>query len=174
MIDFNFYTSLSARNKLKFVDSVVGTLVDESGYKSVIRDLIFDYMIIKVFTDVDTSVVDNEENSNYLIDRIEDFLNETNIVEIVKQNVDNDLIDELNKAVNDNIAYLTGIHRNYLTDSLIDLIDVIKKQINEIDVKSLSEFAELIKNTQEEFTPERLIDAYANSELYKNNIAGVR
>ena len=43
--NFDFYTELSAANKLRFVNTVVGLLVDDENYDSIIRDLIFDYYL---------------------------------------------------------------------------------------------------------------------------------
>ena len=57
--NFNFATDISAYNKLVFVNSVVETIVSDDNYNSIVRDLIFDFNIVKVFTDVDTSFVNS-------------------------------------------------------------------------------------------------------------------
>ena len=94
-VSFNFYTSISAYDEVRFVNTVTNTLVDDS-YISVIRNLIFDFEIIDIFTDIDISNIKD-------INAIEQFLEETNIVEIVKANVDSDVVEELNRAVDENI-----------------------------------------------------------------------
>ena len=45
--NFEFKTSLSAYDKQVFVKTVVGNLVDDAGYDVVIKDLIFDFVIIE-------------------------------------------------------------------------------------------------------------------------------
>ena len=95
--NFEFKTSLSAYDKQVFVKTVVGNLVDDAGYDAVIKDLIFDFVIIEVFTNIDTSFInmeDDEGNDINPIIPIEHFLEETNVVDIVKENMETGLLDE--------------------------------------------------------------------------------
>ena len=65
--NFDFKTSLSAYDKMIFVKTVVDNIVSKDGYDVVIRDLIFDFVIIEVFTNIDTSFIkmkDDEGNIN--------------------------------------------------------------------------------------------------------------
>ena len=91
--NFNFVTSLSASEKISFINSVVDTIVDDN-YYTIIRDIVFDFSVIRTFTDIDTTFVKNSDN---MIDTIEEFLNETNIVDVVKANMEIGLLEELNK-----------------------------------------------------------------------------
>ena len=68
MKDFTFYTNLSAYDKLRFVSSVVGTVVDEDGYNCVIRDLMTDFYIIDIFSDVD---ITHLKESSFFINDVE-------------------------------------------------------------------------------------------------------
>ena len=119
-IDFSFKTSLNAINKIKFVNSVTETLVDDN-YNYIVKDMIFDFFIIDIFTDIDIFFVGDEDDFD-LINMMEDFLDETNVVEIVKMNAEVGLINELKEAVDYNIEYRTGIHRNVFAESLSSLI----------------------------------------------------
>ena len=165
--EFNFHTSLRAVDKMRFVTDVTNLVVGEH-YNSIIRDMMFNFNIISVFTDVDISDITNPEN-NDAINMIEDLLNETNIVEIIIANAQTGLIDELNKAVDDNIAYLTGIHKNPLTDSLSILVNTIERKLDDIDVDSMMELAQVFGGMTGELTPERMLDAYEKSDLFKKN-----
>ena len=174
---FNFITDLTAYKKLSFVDAVVGTLVDEERYNSIIRDLVFDFEIIKSFTDVDTSIIytDLNENSQPLnpIDDIEQFLLETNIAEIVKANAFPTLFDELNKAVDDNIEYLTGIHPNPFNVALASFLSTLEKKIDEVDLNSMMEMAQKFAGMTGELTTEGIVNAYMNSDIHKQNLAEI-
>lgn len=174
--NFNFKTSLSAYDKLTFVKIVVNTLVDENGYDFIIKDLIFDFSIVRVFTDVDTSFInvknDDGETINPIIP-IEEFLEETNIVDIVKANMENGLLEELNKAVDLNIQYLTGIHPSPLSDSIASLISALEKKINEVDLSSMADMAQKFAGMTGELTPERVVNAYINSDIHKSNLAKI-
>lgn len=162
--NFNFYTSLRARDKLKFVNFVVNTLIDDNHYNSIIKPLIFDFAIIEIFTDIDTSDI---QDSNDSISLIEELLDETNIVEIVKANVDRDLINELNNAVNLNIEYRTGIHRNSLSESLSRLLDTLENKVSEIDTSSMFDMAQVISNMSGELTVDKMLEAYVKSDVFK-------
>lgn len=160
-INFNYYTSLSANNKMKFVKTVTNILVGED-YFSIVRDLIFDFAIVEIFTDVDTSEITNPNNYDS-IGKIEELLDETNIVEIVRSNVEDDLIEELAEAIDDDIAYHTGIHKNPLAESASALLDVLKEKVVEFDVEKISKY---IFN---ELTVEKVLEAYAKSDTFKKN-----
>ena len=159
---FNFYTNLRATDKIKFVNTVVDTLVGDN-YNFIIRDLIFDFEIVDVFTDVDISDI---ANANDAISAIEDFLDETNIVEIVKANAQ-DIIEELSNAVNDGLEYRTGIHKNPITESLGHLLNTLDKKVAGIDTDNVMKMAQVIGNMTGELTPEKMIEAYAKSDVFK-------
>lgn len=166
IINFDFYTSLTATDKINFVNSVTNIIVGEN-YNYIIKDLVFDYVIIKIFTKVDTSKIDESSNS---IDMIEEFLEETNIVDIVKINVENGLIEELEKAVDLNIEYHTGIHTNPLNQSLTSLVNTIEKKVNEVDLNSAMEMAKVFSEMTDELTPENIVKAYTSSDIFKKNM----
>lgn len=165
-IPFNFYTELRAVDKIKFINAVCDTLID-TNYYSVIRDLVFDFQIVNVFTDV---VVPELQDSPSPISIIEEFLDDTNIVEIVKANVDKKLIAELEKAVDENIEYRTGIHKNTLEDALTSLLHTVEQKINDVDTEGMMEIAMKLNSISDELTPERILQAYSETDMFKNRI----
>lgn len=165
-IPFNFYTELRAVDKIKFINAVCDTLID-TNYYSVIRDLVFDFQIVNVFTDV---VVPELQDSPSPISIIEEFLDDTNIVEIVKANVDKKLIAELEKAVDENIEYRTGIHKNTLEDALTSLLHTVEQKNNDVDTEGMMEMAMKLNSISDELTPERILQAYSETDMFKNRI----
>lgn len=165
-IEFNFYTNLTMSEKLKFVNAVTNIVVVEDNYDYLIRDMIFDYMLIRFFTDVDVAEINESPNS---IDSIEDLLNETNIVDIIKANVVDGLIDELNKAVNVNIEYRTGVKLNSVSDALTHLITTIENKVKDIDTDTMMEMASKISGLTGNITPEDIIEVYSKSDAFKRN-----
>ena len=165
-IPFNFYTELRAVDKIKFINAVCDTLID-TNYYSVIRDLVFDFQIVNVFTDV---VVPELQDSPSPISIIEEFLDDTNIVEIVKANVDKKLIAELEKAVDENIEYRTVIHKNTLEDALTSLLHTVEQKINDVDTEGMMEMAMKLNSISDELTPERILQAYSETDMFKNRI----
>lgn len=166
---FNFYTSLSTVDKIRFVNTVTSTLIGDN-YYSFIKNMIFDITIVHIFTDVDVSDIMSSDNA---LSEIENYLNDTNIVEIVKANVDFGVIEELNKGVDDNIEYRTGIHKNPISESLSHLLDTIENKVSVIDTEKMMEMAQIISGMSGELTVDKMIDAYSKSDLFKQNYANV-
>lgn len=167
--NFNFYTDLSVANKVKFVDSVVNLLVNDTHYNSVIRNLVFDFFVVDIFTNIDTTEL---KNSDTFLNDVEQFLYDTNIVDIVKANA-NYVIVELNDAVDKSIQYLTGIHPNPLNDALASLLSTIERKINEVDLDSMMGMVQKFANMTDGFNMDDFVNSYMNSDLHKQNMAEI-
>lgn len=166
-VGFNFYTSLRAYDKMRFVQNVTNLVVGDD-YNSVIRDMMFDFMIIDIFTDVDITEINNSKDA---INMIEQFLDETNIVNIVKLNVEDGVIAELEKAVDNNIEYRTGVRRNPVADSISSLLNTIETKLAGIDTDGMMKMAQVIGGMSGEMTPERVLEAYSKSDMFKERYA---
>lgn len=165
--NFNFGTNLSSMDKLRFVNSVVDLLVGDKNYNSIIRNLIFDFFIVDIFSDIDTSEF---MGSPSFIDDVEQFLGESNVIDIIMANADDGVIDELNRAVDLNIEYRTGIHPSVLNEAIANLISTIEQKIGSVDLNGMMDMAQLFSGMTEEFTPENIVNAYLNSDVHKKNI----
>lgn len=165
--NFSFGTDLSVADKARFVNSVVELVVDDEHYNSVIKDLVFDFYTIKFFTDIDTT--EFQESLNFL-DDVEQFLDETNIIDIVKVNAFSTLFDELNKAVDLAIQYRTGIHSNPLNEALTSLLSTLENKVDEIDLNSAMGMVQKLNSMGKDFSLESLVNAYMNSDIHKENL----
>lgn len=171
--NFNFATDLSAHDKTVFVRTVVDTLINEDNYDSIIKDIIFDFAIVMRFTDIDTSftkAVDDDGEEISVLIPIEQFLEETNVIDIVKANMEIGLLEELEKAVDKSIEYRTGIHPSPIADSLASLINTLEKKINEVDLEHMAGMAKTFAGMTEDFNLDNLVNAYMNSDLHKKNV----
>lgn len=162
--EFTFATDLSTVKKMRFVNSVVDVLVTDKNYNSIIRDLVFDFFVIRIFTEVDVYEIMKSDN---FIGKAEQFLEETNIVDIVVANMKDGLYEELNKAIDLNIEYLTGIHTNPLSEALTSLVNTLEKKAKEIDLDKAMEMANVFSSMTGEITPESIVNAYLKSDIYK-------
>ena len=168
---FDFYIDLTIADKLRFVKSVTSIVVDDKDYNSIIRDLVFDFYVVDIFTTIDTTDL---MTSKTFLDDVEKFFEETNIVDVVKANVPSYLFDELNKAIDKSIEYKTGIHPNPLGDALTNLVDTLERKIDEVDLSSMMEMANVFSGITGELTPESIVNAYMKSDMHKNNLKEIK
>lgn len=162
--EFSFLTDLSASKKMDFVNSVVGYVVTDSDYNFVIKDIIFDFEIIHKFTNYNISDIKEADDT---LGAIEELLSTTNIVEIVKSNMIDGLYEELVKAVDLDIQYKTGIRNNDILNSVERILDTIEEKVKDIDTKRFDEFAKVFNSVSGELTPDKLLEAFAKSDMYK-------
>lgn len=168
-IPFKFKTSLSMQEKMSFVKSVTNTIVGDN-YMSLARNMFFDFYIIEFFTDIDTNVFNNNDiDGGQLIYTIENLISGTNISDIVKENIDKYLLDELNQAVDLDIEYRTGIRENTIEKSLIRLIDTFDRKIENINSEDMMNVIGMLASMSDELTPEKMIDAFVNTDVFKAN-----
>ena len=163
---FAFYTSLNAYRKSQFVVSVCNTLVGDN-YNYVLDDLVFDYFIVAIFTDIDVSEVQKSDNG---ISAMEEFVDKFKpVVDIVKANSVDGVLDELHTAIDLNIEYRTGIHINPISSSLASLLDTIERKVDDIDLDSMMDLAQSMSGISDELTADKLLDAYAKTDIFKKN-----
>lgn len=163
---FTFKTNISVKEKIQFVSDVTALIIGEN-YFSFLKDLIFDFEIINVFTNIDVSEILNASDA---IDEIENIVTNTKIVEIVKNNVDNTILDELKIAVNSNIEYKTGVHNNIIEDIIVQLLSSVKSKIDGIDTETVLQMAETLSTLSNNVTSEGIVNAYANSPAFLESL----
>lgn len=164
---FNYFTDLSASSKIKFINMVTNTIVTEDAFYSVAIDIMFNFELIDILTDIDVSDILNAANT---IDRMEDFVRETNVVDILLANVRTGLIDELRDAVNKNIAYKTGIRHMELESAATSLLKMAEEKLSSINVNEMVEYIKQMGDMATDITPERILQAYGESDLFKENV----
>lgn len=167
-VDFNFVYRPSLRGKIDFVKSLTGTIVGED-YLYVARDVFFDFHLIDIFTDVDTSWAFIEDDGVDVISNIEKFVRDTNIADIVKENMGRVIVAELEKSVELDIEYRTGIHSNPVAESLGNLLDTIERKVDGFDLESMMDVAQKLSDITGSLTPEKMLEAYANTDMFKAN-----
>lgn len=163
---FAFYTSLNAYRKSQFVVSVSNILVGDN-YNYVIRDLAFDFCIVAIFTDIDTTDVQDADDG---ITAMEEFVDKFKpVIDIVKANVEDGVFDELHNAIDLNVEYRTGIHVNPISSSIANFIDTIERKVDGIDLNSMMDLAQSMAGISDELTADKLLDAYAKTNIFKEH-----
>lgn len=161
-ITFAYRTKLDIKDKIRFVSDVCDVVVSEQ-YYSFLKDLIFDFEIIGIFTDIDVSEIIRSDD---YIGEVEKIVTETKIVDIVKSNIDKSIIDELMVAIDNNIEYRTGVHYNPVENSLVELIKIIKDKVESIDTNTIIELANQLSPIANNLTADNIVESYAKSPAF--------
>ena len=163
---FHYKTDLTMIEKIDFVNTVTAYIVGNN-YNYIAKDLFFDFEIIAKFTDYDLDEIREAKDS---ISLIEVLLSETNIVDVVKESMSPDLLEELYKSVSLNVEYKTGIHNDTTKNAFASVIKVIEDKINSVDIEALTQFIKLFTEHINDFTPDKILEAYEKSDLYKKRM----
>lgn len=162
-IEFNYCYDIPMSQKIAFVDSVVNPVVGDDYYYPMIKDIMFDFRMIQFFTDIDTDVVDGDD----VIDQIVEFLESTNAADVVKVSVNFGVIQELYEAVDKAIEYKTGIHPSPIADGISSILNTLEQKFAGIDMDAMTGMAKVFSKLQGDITPDKMLEAYANSDVFK-------
>lgn len=124
-VEFNYENELSLSQKANFVMEVAGMVVSGTiGYATVLRKVIFEYCIIKYFTDI----VLFENDEDFSLDMIDEFIknNRVEVLGSIIKATGNGLIDELSKACDDAIEFRKAHFSDY-KEEISDLLQVVRE-----------------------------------------------
>lgn len=167
-IDFKYRTELTLQQKVSFVNFVLGVIFDDDYCFSIIKNEVFDIALIYMFTDV----LKYEEDFTFSLNNIEEMLNTTNVIEILKKEIDNDLIKDLNEVIDINIAYKTGVNVNSISTSFSSLLKTIENKVSDFDVDEFSNTLKKFGDITNGMSPDKIIELYTKTDAYKKNYKG--
>jgi len=162
---FQFYTRPNLLQQSKFVKAVTDLVVDDDYYIPLLKDTMFDFGLIVSFSTVDTTEIKDD------LATVEKFVEETKVAEIIKANLDKDILDKLNNNVDSNIAYKTGIKNNDTNDYLCNILKNVNgfiEKFSNIDMAAVGGFMEKMSGMNGEINSESLVKAYMESDEFKN------
>lgn len=161
--EFNYCYDIPMSQKIAFVDSVVSPVVGDDYYYPMIKDIMFDFRMIQFFTDIDTDVVDGDD----VIDQIVEFLESNDAADVVRVSVNFDVIQGLYDAVDKAIEYKTGIHPSPIADGIASILNTLEQKFAGIDMDAMTGMAKVFSKLQGDITPDKMLEAYANSDVFK-------
>ena len=167
-IDFKYRTELTLQQKVSFVNFVLGVIFDDDYCFSIIKNEVFDIALIYMFSDV----LKYDEDFTFSLNNIEEMLNTTNVIEILKKEIDNDLIKDLNEVIDMNIAYKTGINVNSISTSFSSLLKTIENKVSDFDVDEFSNTLKKFGDITNGMSPDKIMELYTKTDAYKKNYKG--
>lgn len=174
-LEYSYWTDISALNKSMLVRTVVELVVNDGFYDGLLRDVFFKQAIIAAFTDVEMGVPDENSTSKMIntstIEKVESFVEQSGIAETVMANMKPGVLSSIIKSIDENIEYKTGVQQHGLEKSLTELIERLTEKVNAMDVGSLNDVLGKVAAMQGDFTPEKVLDAYMSTDMFKENAA---
>ena len=167
-IDFKYRTELTLQQKVSFVNFVLGVIFDDDYCFSIIKNEVFDIALIYMFTDV----LQYDEDFTFSLNNIDEMLNTTNVIEILKKEIDNDLIKDLNEVIDINIAYKTGVNVNSISTSFSSLLKTIENKVSDFDVDEFSNTLKKFGDITNGMSPDKIMELYTKTDTYKKNYKG--
>ena len=167
-IDFKYRTELTLQQKVSFANFVLGVIFDDDYCFSIIKNEVFDIALIYMFTDV----FQYDEDFTFSLNNIDEMLNTTNVIEILKKEIDNDLIKDLNEVIDINIAYKTGVNVNSISTSFSSLLKTIENKVSDFDVDEFSNTLKKFGDITNGMSPDKIMELYTKTDAYKKNYKG--
>ena len=167
-IDFKYRTELTLQQKVSFANFVLGVIFDDDYCFSIIKNEVFDIALIYMFTDV----FKYDEDFTFSLNNIEEMLNTTNVIDILKKEIDNDLIKDLNEVIDINIAYKTGVNVNSISTSFSSLLKTIENKVSDFDVDEFSNTLKKFGDITNGMSPDKIMELYTKTDAYKKNYKG--
>lgn len=161
--EFSYYSNPPISTKLSFVKSVVDSVVVGDYYYPIIKDMVFDFYLIDFFSD---AVIDIETD-NVGVDDIEEYLSGNNAAATIKLGMDLMVLNELYDSVDKGIEYKTGIHPSPIADAIVNVLDIVQSKLSGLDVDAMTGMANVFSNMSGNITPEKMLEAYAKSDVFK-------
>ena len=167
-IDFKYRTELTLQQKVSFANFVLGVIFDDDYCFSIIKNEVFDIALIYMFSDV----LKYDEDFTFSLNNIEEMLNTTNVIEILKNEIDKDLIKDLNEVIDINIAYKTGVNVNSISTSFSSLLKTIENKVSDFDVDEFSNTLKKFGDITNGMSPDKIMELYTKTDAYKKNYKG--
>ena len=145
-------SELSLSQKTGFIMEVAGMVVSPTvGYATVLRKPIFNYCLVKYYTDINIF-----EGDEFSLDKLEIFMKDnTELLNDIAKSIPRDEYNELEHACDEAIDYRKHNYNGY-SDEISELLQVVRELVLKPD--RLDEFMESVTNAVNSFANIDAID----------------
>lgn len=152
-------SELSLSQKTSFIMEVAGMVVSSTvGYATILRKPIFNYCLVKYYTDINIF-----EGDEFSLDKLEIFIKDnTELLNDIIKSIPRDEYNELEHACDEAIDYRRHNYNGY-SDEILELLQVVRELVLKPD--RLDEFMESVTNAVNTFADRGDIDYEAVNKL---------
>ena len=126
-------SELSLSQKTSFIMEVAGMVVSPTvGYATVLRKPIFNYCLVKYYTDINIF-----EGDEFSLDKLEIFMKDnTELLNDIAKSIPRDEYNELEHACDEAIDYRKHSYNGYL-DEISELLQVVRELVLKPDIDAI-------------------------------------
>lgn len=128
-VEFEFVETITATRRAAVVMGVTQMVVNSSYYLPFLKDMATKYHIIKAYAPTAETPRLVDKDGDLDMDALEIFLLESDLYEVLIENIDIDQYYEIMESIDDNIAYITGIDKTNIGNEVIALLRQLKDSI---------------------------------------------
>lgn len=153
-VEYILENELTLSQKTSFVMEVAGmTVSSEVGYAYILKRPIFEYCLIKYFT----NIVMFEDESMFSLDMIERFTkeNKENVLDVIRNSMADEEFSELERACDEAIEY-RKLHHNDFREEISELLQVVREFVVKPD--RMNELLDALTNAINKFATADNID----------------
>lgn len=165
LIPFKYKKSISLQDRVMFVNNVLDVLFKNDNYYSLLTDKVFDFMLVAMFTDI----LEEDEDYTFSLHRVEEIVSQTDLLNILYENIDEIVLAELKETIELNIEHKTGIHRYDVGNAIYSLINALEQKVNEVNVGELENTLRQFTDVSGGLSQTSIIDLYTKTQAYKDN-----
>ena len=165
LIPFKYKKSISLQDRVMFVNNVLDVLFKNDNYYSLLTDKVFDFMLVAMFTDI----LEEDEDYTFSLHRVEEIVSQTDLLNILYENIDEMVLAELKETIELNIEHKTGIHRYDVGNAIYSLINALEQKVNEVNVGELENTLRQFTDISGGLSQTSIIDLYTKTQAYKDN-----
>lgn len=159
--EYTYDNALTLSQKANFVMEVAGMIVSSTiGYAYILKEAIFNYCLIKYFTDI--VLFENEDDFN--LDMIDSFCknNKESVIDTITKAMGKEALDELMMACDEAIEFRKAHFSDY-RDEVSDLLQVVREFVVKPDY--MNELLSALTNAVNMFADKGDIDMSVVNKL---------
>lgn len=171
LIPFKYKKSISLQDRVMFVNNVLDVLFKNDNYYSLLTDKVFDFMLVAMFTDIlwEDKILWGDEDYTFSLRKVEEIVSQTDLLNILYENIDEMVLAELKETIELNIEHKTGIHRYDVSNAIYSLVNALEQKVNEINVGELENTLRQFADVSGGLSQASIIDLYTKTQAYKDN-----
>jgi len=158
---YSYNTKISASKKVEIVNATTNLILDDedmSGYA--VKDLMFNIVLLKSLTNIDFK-------DNTTLDEYEEFIEETDVMEVLHSALGYNVLQELQSCVMVNLQYMVGdkgVKIDVLSSSISRLLNTISDNVASYNTKDIKKFMKNINKVSGDMSVEKFVKALADSQ----------